>query len=106
MLPDWRNGGRNVLPASRQRALSCLCDDLRTRSDASGIRRGVGAESRERREDGADDHPNETGKLGVCAGGARGGSTVSARRSRIRRNCGNLGFRPNFDREGTPYATQ
>ena len=39
----------------------------------------------ERREDGADDHLLGTRKLGVCAGGVRGGSTVSPRRSRIKR---------------------
>jgi hypothetical protein len=39
-----------------------------------------GAEGRERREDGADDHPPRRGKLGVCV------RTVSPRRSRIRIN--------------------
>ena len=35
-------------------------DDLRTRSGASGSPHGsMGRNSRERREDGADDHPNE-----------------------------------------------
>ena len=44
-------------------------DDLRTRNAAAGIRRGSGSESRERREDGADDHPLGNRKLGVCSGG-------------------------------------
>ncbi len=37
-------------------AASLLRDDLRTRSDVPGFRRGDGAESGERREDGTDDH--------------------------------------------------
>ena len=51
--------GRNVFAGnSRQRLLHR--DDLRTRSDASGSPQGsMGRNSRERREDGADDHPNE-----------------------------------------------
>ena len=41
-------------------AISFPRDDLRTRSGAAGSPHGgYGAESRERREDGADDHPSK-----------------------------------------------
>ncbi len=61
-------------------------DDLRTRSEAARLSAGVaGRNGRERREDGADGHPLTQSKLGVCAGGIRGGSSVSRRRSRIKR---------------------
>ena len=33
------------------------------------FREGIGRKSRDRSEDGADDHPGKTGKSGVCAGG-------------------------------------
>ena len=80
-------------------ALRCPCDersrdDLRTRSGAAGIRRGSGSESRERREDGADDHPTGAlGKLGsLCWGSVRRKHSLP-RRSRIRRDYGDLGPR-------------
>ncbi len=61
----------------RAMLLSISRDDLRIRSGVVGFRRGSGAEGRERREDGADDHSLGNRKLGVCAGGVYGGSTVS-----------------------------
>lgn len=61
-------------------------DDLRTRSEASGFRMGVGAEGRERREDGADDHPNDR-QLEVCAWGSSRRKHSLPRRSRIKPGC-------------------
>ena len=58
-------------------------DDLRTRSEAADLPQGIrGGKGRERREDGADDHPlNNNRKLAtLCESNA---STVSPRRSRI-----------------------
>ncbi len=60
-------------------------DDLRTRSGAAGSPDGgMGRNSRERREDGADDRSNEQANSRVRAGGLPGGSTVSARHSRVK----------------------
>lgn len=46
-------------------------DDLRTRNEAAVIRRGSGTESRERREDGEDDHPLKDDSKPVCGKAAR-----------------------------------
>ena len=46
-----------------------ICAPAAKRPDSAG---GYGAEGRERREDGADDHPPPRGKLGVCAVGSSG----------------------------------
>jgi hypothetical protein len=64
-------------------AVSVLRDDLRTRSEAFDLPQGVwGGNGRERREEGADDHPlNATDKLASLCGNNAG--TVSPRRSRI-----------------------
>ena len=59
-------------------AISSNRDDLRTRSEASGLPHGCsGRKDRERREDGADDHTTRGGKLGVCAG-IQGGHNLPA----------------------------
>ena len=56
-------------------------DDLRTRSGAFGFREGMGPESRERSEDGADDHVPKANSESVRESGGHS----LPRRSRIRK---------------------
>ena len=75
--------GASGIGVASQQALSSDRDDLRTRSEASGFRAGVRDGSRERREDGADDHTTQGANSESVLGEPRGGSAVSPRRSRI-----------------------
>ena len=83
-IPPRRNCARGSQRWARQGNGLPHRDDLRTRSEAADLPQGVrGEKSRERREDGADDHPlNDDSKLASLCGSNAG--RVSPRRSRIK----------------------
>ncbi len=70
-----------MAPACDKPLLVMICAPT---AERPASRRGSGSESRERREDGADDHPLGTPQTWSLCWGSFGGSTVSLRRSHIR----------------------
>jgi hypothetical protein len=78
-------------------------DDLRTRSEASGFRMGVRGRKAESVARTAQMIALPEGQTRSLCRGFFWAGTVSTRRSRIRRDTGNLGYRSSIDRKGTPW---